>query len=287
MFFNKVALIGIGLLGGSLGLALKKRSLCGKIVGAGRSEDSLRAGLEAGAIDEAVAEITDAAAGSELIVVSTPVGSAAGIIAEMDSVLEENCIVTDVGSTKRRVVADVAALPHAGRRFVGSHPLAGSEKKGVRHASAELFEGATIFVTPSASVDPEATGTVKRLWETIGGNVIETTAEAHDRIVARTSHLPHIVAGLLVAGLRTLREEKGGIVGKGFLDTTRIASSDPEMWADICLTNADEIREAMHLLRDDLDEFDLYLSQGEYEKLFEFFASIKHVRDSLNQGSRG
>ncbi|UCD56496.1 MAG: prephenate dehydrogenase [Candidatus Hydrogenedentota bacterium] len=283
MFFNRVAIIGIGLLGGSVGLALKARGLCERIVGLGRSRSSTEMGLKMGAIDEVVSEFAEAVAGTNLIVVSTPVGSVAGIIAEMESALEEDCIITDVGSTKRSIVYAVERLPRAGSRYVGSHPLAGSEKKGVRHASANLFEGATVFLTPTSTTEQTVANVVSGMWEDFGGNVIELDPEIHDRVLARTSHLPHIVAALLVASLRTLREEHSNLVGKGFLDTTRIASSDPEMWADICMSNPEEIREAVATLRNDLDEFGLYLSQGEYEKVFAFFRSMKTLRDSLNQ----
>lgn len=283
LFFNRVAIIGVGLLGGSVGLALKTRGICGKVVGLGRSRASIEAGLRASAIDEAVGEFPEAAAGADLIVVSTPVGSIAGIIAEMESSLEENCIITDVGSAKWTIVSAVEKMRRASPRFVGSHPFTGSEKKGVQHASADLFEGATVFLTPTPATDPEVANVVREMWECVGGNVVEMPPEAHDRVVAQTSHLPHIVAALLVAGLRTLPEDHGGLVGKGFLDTTRIASSDPEMWADICMNNPEEIREAMATLRNDLEEFDLYLSEGEYEKLFDFFSSAKRMRDLLNQ----
>ena len=282
LFFDRVAIIGIGLLGGSVGLALKARGACGTVVGVGRSRSSIEAGLEVGAIDEAAADLPQAAEGADLVVVCTPVGSVAGIIAEMESSLDENCVVTDVGSTKQSIVVAVEQLRRAASKFVGSHPLAGSEKKGVRHASATLFESATVFLTPTPSAEQGAKDITRRMWEHLGGRTVEVEPAVHDHIVAQTSHLPHVVAAMLVAGLRTLPEEYAGLTGKGFLDTTRIASSDPEMWADICLDNAAEIRHAMARLRNDLDEFDLYLDEGEYEKVLQFFGSMKALRDSLN-----
>ncbi|MBI5115509.1 prephenate dehydrogenase/arogenate dehydrogenase family protein [Candidatus Poribacteria bacterium] len=282
-FFDKVAIIGVGLLGGSVGLALKARGMCGKVVGVGRSQSSIEAGLRVGAIDEATEEVVDAAKGANLVVVSTPVGSVAGIIAELENSIESDCIITDVGSTKRSIVYEVEQLRRAGPRFVGSHPLAGSERKGVQHASASLFENAFVFVTLTPVTDRSAANEIREMWKQLGGKVVDLEPDAHDRIVARTSHSPHIVAALLVAGLRALPEEYSKLVGKGFLDTTRIASSDPEMWADICISNAEEIKEALATLRDDLDEFEMYLNEGEYEKFFDFFNSIKRLRDSLNQ----
>lgn len=285
LFFEKAAIIGVGLIGGSLGLALKKRGLCGKVAGASRSRASVEDSIRFGAIDEAAHDVIEAVTGADLVAVCTPVGSVAGIVAEIQSSFEEQCLITDVGSTKRTIVEAVNELPRASLRFVGSHPLAGSEKKGVRHASADLFEEATVFVTPGEQTEQEVTAAVKQLWTDLGGQVVEVTPEIHDRILARTSHLPHIAASLLVAGLRALDAENTGFVGKGFLDTTRIAASDPEMWTDICLNNFEEIREAMAILRNDLDEFDVYLSEGNYEKLFEFFRSVKVVRDSLGQNN--
>ena len=282
MFFDRVAIIGIGLLGGSIGLALKESGLCGAVVGAGRSPESIKTGLDIGAIDEAFDDPTEAAAGADLVVVCTPVSSIAGIIAEMESRLDDDCVITDVGSAKLEITRAVERLPRAGARFVGSHPMTGSEKKGARYASAELFDGATVFVTPAEAADPDVEGAVTEMWERLGSDVVILDPEEHDRIVARTSHLPHIVASLLVANLRSLDEEAGELLGKGFLDTTRIASSDPEMWTDICVNNPEQIREALIDLRNDLDEFDMFLGDGEYEKIYEFFNSMKIMRDSLN-----
>ena len=285
LFFDRVAIIGVGLLGGSVGLTLKSRGLCGKVIGLGRSPASVEAGLEMGAIDEAADELVEAAAGADLVVVCTPVGSVAGVIEEVESFLEEDCVITDVGSTKQDIVRAVEQLRRAGSMFVGSHPMAGSEKKGVRNASAGLFDGATVFLTPTPSTDERAAGVIREMWERFGAKIVELEPEIHDRVMARTSHLPHIVAALLVAGLRVLEEERIGLVGKGFLDTTRIASSDPEMWADICMSNLEEVREAVVTLRNDLDEFNLYLTEGEYEKIFEFFRSVKTLRDSFDRES--
>jgi prephenate dehydrogenase len=282
LFFDRAAIIGIGLLGGSVGLALKKNKLCGTVVGAGRSPESLKTGLDIGAIDEAFEDPLEAAAAADLVVVCTPVTTVAGIIAEMESRLDDDCVITDVASAKLEITRAVEMLPRAGARFVGSHPMAGSEKKGARHASADLFDGATVFVTPSDSADPDVADAVEEMWKSLGSDVVIVEPQEHDRIVARTSHLPHIVASLLVANLRALDEETGDLLGKGFLDTTRIASSDPEMWADICASNPEQIREALTDLRNDLDEFDMFLGDGEYEKIYEFFDSMKSMRDSLN-----
>jgi prephenate dehydrogenase len=284
LFFDRVAIIGVGLLGGSIGLGLKARRMCGSIVGMGRSQASLRAALDTGAIDEMRADLSGD--GADLVVVCTPVGSVAGVIAEIESTLDDDCVITDVGSTKGGIVNEVEQLRRAGSRFVGSHPLAGSEKKGVQHACADLFEGASVFMTPTSFTDPSVAAKVRETWERLGGAVIEMPPEVHDRIVARTSHLPHVVAALLIAGLRTLGSDVNRFVGKGFLDTTRIASSDPEMWADICMNNMAEIREAIAMLREDLQEFDLFLSEGGYERILEFLKSTKFVRDSLNQQKR-
>lgn len=285
MFFDRVAIIGIGLLGGSIGLALKAGGLCGKVVGVGRSEASIEAGLQIGAIDEAFDEPSEAAAAADLIVVCTPVGSVAGIVAEMEGRIDDDCIITDVGSTKLEIIQGIEQLTRAGARFVGSHPMAGSEKKGVRYASADLFDGANVFVTPTASSDPAVSETVEEMWERFGGIVTTLDPRTHDRVVARTSHLPHITASLLVANLRALDGDKGELMGKGFLDTTRVASSDPEMWAEICISNPEEIREAIIDLRADLEEFEMFLDEGEYEKIFAFFQSMKLIRDSFNMES--
>jgi prephenate dehydrogenase len=282
LFFDKTAIIGVGLLGGSAGLALKAKGICGKVVGLGRSRTSVDTALAMGAIDEAAANLVEAVEGADLIIVCTPVGSIAGIIADMESMLDEDCIVTDVGSTKRNIVDAVEQVPRARTRFVGGHPLAGSERKGVQFASAELFEGATILVTPTPATDISATAKVQAMWERLGGRVLVIDPVAHDHIVARTSHLPHVFAALLVTCLRSMSQENVRLMGKGFLDTTRIASSDPEMWADICTNNVDEIQEAIFSLRKDLEEFEICLNEGDYERILEFFEAAKRMRDSLN-----
>ena len=288
LFFKKTAIIGVGLLGGSVGLALKAKGMCERVAGLGRSQVSVEAALAMGAIDEAATDMADAVKGADLILVCTPVGSVAGIIAEMESLLDDGCIVTDVGSTKRNIVYAVEKLPRAGSMFVGGHPLAGSERKGVQSASAELFEGATILITPTAATEKSVAANVRAIWERLGGKVVELDPNLHDRIVARTSHLPHIFAALLVTCLRAMPEENVRVMGKGFLDTTRIASSDPEMWADICMNNIDEIQDAIFSLRKNLDEFETCMNEGEYERIMEFFGTAKRMRDSLNSGtSRG
>lgn len=276
-----MVIIGIGLIGGSVGLALKAKGMCGRIVGLGRSRSSIEAGLEMGAIDEAAPELPKAMEGAKLVVVCTPVGSIGSIITEMDSMLDDDCVITDVGSTKRNIVHAVGQLSRAGSMFVGSHPLAGSEKKGTRHASSELFDGATVFLTPGRTTTASVAETVREMWKSFGGKVVAVEPAVHDRIVARTSHLPHISAALLVSCLRTLPADEMGLMGKGFLDTTRIASSDPEMWADICMDNRDEIREAIASLRADLDEFEIYMNEERYENIIEFFRSAKVLRDTL------
>ncbi|RJP74615.1 MAG: prephenate dehydrogenase/arogenate dehydrogenase family protein [Candidatus Abyssobacteria bacterium SURF_17] len=282
-YFDKVTIIGVGLIGGSLGLGLKAKHMCGKVVGIGRSPTSVEKGLRMGAIDEAGRELTEAAKGADLILICTPVGSVASIVEQMESSLKEGCFITDVGSTKGSIVRAVEELARVGARFVGSHPLAGSEKKGVAHASASLFEGATVFLTPTARTTPAVAETIKEMWGCLGGNVVELTPSAHDRILARTSHLPHIMAALLVSGLNALDKGCNHLVGKGFLDTTRIASSDPEMWADICLANSQEIREALAALGTEMEQFDRYLSAHDHDEVFAFFNVAKALRDSLNR----
>jgi prephenate dehydrogenase len=273
LYFEKTAIIGVGLVGGSVGL--------------GRSRASVEKGLEQGAIDEAVENVQEAVDAADLIVVCTPVGSIAGIIAEMNKSIDEDCIITDVGSTKQNLVRAVEQLPRARSRFVGSHPLAGSEKKGVQYARADLFEGATVFLTPTPTTNKDVASKAREMWQCLGGRVVEFEPDVHDRIVAYTSHLPHICAALLVTCLRSLPDGNMPLMGKGFLDSTRIASSDPEMWADICMENIDEIRQALFSLRKDLDEFELYLDESEYERILEFFRTAKRVRDSFDCGSDG
>ena len=277
MNFQKITLIGVGMLGGSVGLAARQRGVAGQVAGFVRRAESVGECLVAGAVDAATQDLAEAVGGSALVILCTPVGDMADMAARLKPHLAADAVVTDVGSVKASVVRAVEeVLP----RFVGSHPLCGSEKAGVGHARGDLFEGAACAVTPTGQSDAEAVEMVSGFWTALGGKVVSLTAEDHDAIVARTSHLPHVVASALVnAVLARPRTGESMFLGTGFRDTTRLASGSPSMWRDIALTNAEAIARSIDELQVELEQLKTALGAKDAEALEKFFAEGKSGRD--------
>lgn len=285
---SKAVIIGMGLLGGSFGLALKKKALAREVVGMSRSQTSLQRALKREAIDSCASSLPEALKDAQLLLFATPVTSIPTLMKEAWPFIPEGCLVTDVGSTKAFIVSEASRLPSSHERFIGSHPMAGSEKKGVEHAEAGLFEGASVVVTPTEQ-SPEAL--VQRacsLWEAMGARkpVSVMSPEAHDRAVALTSHLPQILASLLLWHLGQ-REAMSNLVGKGFMDTTRLASSDPEMWRDICLTNKVEIGRQVDLFLQEATWLRGLIEAEDAEGLMNFFEKAKALREGLLKEREG
>ena len=278
----KITLIGVGLLGGSVGLAAKKLGVAGCITGLVRRSESIDECLAIGAVDEATQDLAEAVEGASLVILCTPVGGMKDMAAQIKPYLSPEAVVTDVGSVKASVVADVEPiLP----RFVGSHPLCGSEKTGAAHADADLFEGATCAVTPTEQSDAEAVAKVNEFWDVLGAKVVNLTPEAHDDIVARTSHLPHVVASALVnAILGKPVAGESDFIGTGFTDTTRLASGSPSMWRDIALTNSEAIQKAINDLQLELSELKNALDAKDGSALENFFKEGKILRDQWLEG---
>jgi prephenate dehydrogenase len=246
--WNRITLIGVGLLGGSLGLVLKRRHLAGSVVGYVRRAASVRECERAGAVDLATLDLAQAVTGAELAVLCTPLAQMRSLVQQMLPALKRDAIVTDVGSVKGSVVRELESLVgKAGAYFVGSHPMAGAEKTGVAAARADLFENAVCVTTPTAKTNRAALRKVEELWTSIGCRVLRLAPEVHDELVSRSSHLPHVVA----AGLANLVLRPGApgaqamLCANGFRDTTRIASGSPEMWRDIALANRKNLGRAM------------------------------------------
>lgn len=280
--FGTITIVGTGLLGASLGLALKARGVTGTIIGVNRSEAGLGAALDRGAIDLGASDLRAVAGESDCVVLCTPVGVMGEVIGAAASALRNDTLVTDVGSTKAQVVRDVcAAWPRGTARFVGAHPMAGAELKGAAFAQPNLFDGATVVLTPHAQAEPDAVARVRRLWEAVGGRIVLLGADEHDRVVARTSHLPHLMAAVLTDLVAQLDGAGRRAVGQGFLDTTRIAAGDPEMWRDICLTNADAIAALWPELRDALAELQTLLDARDAEGLLAYFIRLRDARKNL------
>ena len=276
-------MVGVGLLGGSLGMALRQRRLADEVAGYVRRVASIVECEGAGAVDLATRDLRRAVEGADLIILCTPLAQMRPLLEEMLPVLKPGAVVTDVGSVKRSVVRELEPLAaRAGAYFVGSHPMAGSEKTGVRAASGDLFVNAVCIVTPTRSSNAVAVQTVERLWRSVGGRLLRLSPGAHDELVARSSHLPYVVAAELANFVLApgRPSEQALVCANGFRDTTRIASGSPEMWRDIALANRENLSHGIGAFISELQKLRRLLDARNAEALAAFFERAKRRRDS-------
>ena len=281
---KEIAIIGVGLIGGSLGLAVKKRGLAERVIGIGRREESLKKALHAGAVDRITLNLKGGVEKADFVIIATPVKTIPRIVREISAILPKGAIITDVGSTKAWLVSEIGKALPEGISFIGGHPLAGSEKNGVEAAREDLFVNSVCVLTSDEKTSPEALETVSSFWESIGAEIIVMSPDRHDFFVAATSHLPHLTAAAMVSLIETLEEEKKGflpLIATGFKDTTRIALSSPEMWRDICLTNGENIISMIEKLQNLLGEMKEYILREEGTLLQENLDKIKAFRSQL------
>src|ERR1039458_5148358 len=285
--WKKITLVGVGLLGGSLGMALRKRRLASSVVGFVRRAASVAECEGLGAVNLATLDLQRAVDGADLIVLCTPIAQMRGLVKEMLPVLKPGAVVTDVGSVKGSVVRDLEALvAKAGAHFVGSHPMAGAEKMGVAAARADLFTGAVCVITPTRKSKPAAVRQVEHLWKSVGSRLLRLAPEAHDDLVSRSSHLPHVVATQLVNLVLNPAhsKEQGMLCANGFRDTTRIASGSPEMWRDIALANRKNLAKALDAFIAALQKFRRVLKKADAQTIATFFETPKKRRDNWCAG---
>lgn len=238
---ERVAVVGVGLIGGSVGLALKERRLAREVVGTARRQSTLDAALARGAVDRGTLDLVEAVEGADLVYLSTPVESIPRLLAEMQSSLQPDALVTDAGSTKVQIVAEAERILSSGSpHFVGGHPMAGSEKMGVAFARADLFEGATYVLTPTKRTNAEVLERMRVLAESLGSRVLIMSPEEHDEVVAFTSHLPHFVSWALAQAAATaldINRQAPLLAATGYRDATRLADSSTEIWSQIAVAN--------------------------------------------------
>ncbi len=277
--FERLAILGLGLLGGSVAMAARERGLARTIVGAGRRRAPLELALDRGIVDEA-GDVASVSAGADLVVVATPVSSMADVIRDAARGFAPNAIVTDVGSVKAPVVETLPGLLPAGMSFVGSHPMAGSHLKGVENARADLFGGACCVVTPLPDTDPAATARMTRFWRALGSFVLERSPDEHDLHAAWISHAPHAVAFAFAHALGAAPLSAGEMVGSGFRDFTRISRSDGELWGDILRANRKALATPLEAFGRSLSELARAIEEGDLQKVERFLMS---ARDGLSR----
>ena len=280
--FKRAAILGVGLIGGSIARVLKKSMLAAQVVGSGRSRANLDEALKLGVIDEALSA-EEAVRGADLIILCMPVLSIIPTLEQIASHIEKDALVTDVGSTKGEIVRQAEKIADGRFTFIGSHPIAGSEKTGAAASFDDLFEGRNCIVTPTKTAPKDALDKLKKLWQTAGMDVVEMDMASHDRVMAAVSHLPHMAAYSLV---NTVRNEKGSsellkFAAGGFKDFTRIAASSPEMWADITAANAEAVTELIRKMKQQLTLIESAIENGDREKLLELFRESQQFRQQI------
>ncbi len=280
--YRSIGIAGLGLLGGSIALAVKERALSEQVYGYTRSPQTLQKAKERGFIDRAFQDFQGFIRNSEFVILCAPVSINVELAKEVLNI--DPCILfTDVGSTKTSIVSTVEQLFPAGHRFCGSHPMAGSEKKGIDFSSPELFSGKTVIVTPVKNADPSAARIIKEFWKLLGGCVVCMEPELHDEICAYTSHFPHLTAFLLVELLseKIGYEEVRSCIGSGFKDTTRIASSDHEIWAEIFLDNQENMLKVIEEFKSQLDCVQGLIKKKDLNALKLWIEKVKKLRETL------
>jgi len=279
--FERVAVIGVGLIGGSFALALKKAHACGAVIGAGRNPENLRIALERRAIDAAAGSAAEAAQDADLVLVAVPVAQTAAVFESIARVLRADAVITDAGSTKQDVVAAArATLGKRLARFVPAHPVAGAEHSGAAAARAGLFEGKRVVLAPLAETAPDALAGAEAAWQACGARLFQMSPEEHDAVFAAVSHLPHLLAYALVRDIagRENSAQLFSYAAGGFRDFTRIAGSHPEMWRDICMANKDALLAEVDRYAAQLGALRPMIERGDGEALERMFTQARDAR---------
>jgi len=279
---RQLAIVGVGLLGGSVAKGARLGGLARRIIGIGRDARRLRPALDDGTLDLAVTDLEGGVREADVILLATPVLTIEGLLERVWRAAPDGALITDVGSTKRNIVRAAERLAATrSLRFVGSHPLAGSEQAGYSVARADLFRGATVVVTPTEATELGALKKTTEFWEALGARVSSLDPETHDRTVAAISHLPHLIACALVDGAARVEPSALELAARGFRDTTRIAAGDPDMWTEIFLANRDALSATVEAFREALADLQRAIDAGQADALRAVLARIKATREQV------
>ncbi len=272
--YDRVAIVGVGLIGASIGLALRQRGLARHVVGIGRRSSTLDTARQRGAVTETTTDIATGVAEAQLAVVATPVAAIVPTVQAVAAACPKSCLLTDAGSTKRSIVTALQNEP----RFIGSHPLAGSENSGPEHGRADLFDGRVVVLTPTSASMPDQVAELEAFWSSLGARVARMTAEEHDEALAATSHMPHLAAAAIAAATP---KQYAALVASGWLDTTRIAAGDPQLWQQILLDNREPVLHSLGRLQEELAALQTALEAADPAQLELLLIKAKRTRDAL------
>jgi prephenate dehydrogenase len=284
---ERLAVIGVGLIGGSLARALRSANAVGEVIGSGRSLANLELARELGVIDDYSTDVAEAVAGADMVFIAVPLGSIAGVFERIRGHLSAQAVVTDGGSVKGSVIADAERVfGQVPSWLVPGHPIAGTERSGVAASFPELYQNRRVILTPVAETSTAAVSRVRAMWQQVGAEVTEMTVAHHDEVLAATSHLPHMLAFGLVDALSQMssNDEIFRYAAGGFRDFTRIASSSPEMWRDICVANADALSAVLGRFGDEMNELANSIRAADAEALLAIFQRARAARERYIDG---
>ncbi len=272
--YRRVAIVGVGLIGGSIGLALRQRGLAGEVVGIGRRESSLQKGLDCGVVDRVTTDLAAGVAEADWVVVSTPVGLIVDHVRQVAGACPTDALITDAGSVKGAICLELAPVGH----FVGSHPLAGDHRSGPANARADLFVDKKVVITPTEATPADAVERATQFWESLGATTLRLSPAEHDRALAATSHLPHLIASALASATPEGWLE---LTASGWGDTTRIAAADPKLWQQIFTENKSSLLESLDRFLQQLAQMRTALEANQHETLQTYLNEAKRIRDDL------
>ncbi len=276
--FDKIAIVGVGLMGGSIGLAVKKKRLAREVVGVCRRESSRRRALRAKVADRVTLDLAEAVKGADLVIIAAPVGKIVGLAGICVKFMKKNAILTDVGSSKKRIVSSIEKLSSKKTNFVGAHPMAGSDKSGVENAQAGIFKDAVVVLTKTAGTDRRSLGRLGRFWKSLGGCVLVLSPEKHDAHASLASYLPHAVS----YALSLTQDGRSVKLAAGSLkDTTRVASSDPELWKDIFLLSEGPTLKAIASFTRNLEKLKIAIKKRREKTILRFLRRAKKISDGI------